>query len=84
MALLRLGLITVICFGLTYSLGREIVLGITTGKIAYSKLRLQCHRTSNPAGFWSLVALFSLLALAFLLAWALLARPLFRMSLPTP
>ena len=66
---LRLLLVTLVCLGLAYFLTREIVAGLKSGKIAYSRKRRFCHRAQNPIGFWLLVGLFSGIIVMSLAAW---------------
>ncbi len=72
---LRLLLITLVCVGLAYLLTREIVAGLKSGKIAYSRKRLYCHRSKNPLGFWLLVGLFSGIIVMSLAAWLWVVWP---------
>jgi hypothetical protein len=66
----RLLLVTAICLGFAFFLGREIWLGLKTGKVAYSRgNRLYCHRSKNPWGFWFLVILFSGFIAMSLVLW---------------
>lgn len=72
---LRLLVVTLVLVGIAYFLGKEVVVGLKTGKIAYSKSRRYCHRLRNPAGFWSLVILFSGIVLTMLVTWLRVVMP---------
>ena len=72
---LRLSLVTLVFLGSAYFLGKEIVVGLKTGKIAYSKSGRHCHRLHNPAGFWLLVVLFSGIVLMMFAVWLRVVLP---------
>ncbi len=72
---LRLALVTLVLLGSAYFLGKEIVSGLHTGKIAYSRRRRYCHRLQNPAGFWLLVIFFSGIILVMFAIWLRVVLP---------
>jgi hypothetical protein len=81
MDVLRVAFATVWLLGLAVFLGRQVVLGLKTGKIAYSRPRRYCHRSANPVGFWLLMLLFGAVALGLFLAWLHVLFPSFPGSL---
>ena len=69
MHLLRLVLITLICWALAGFLLYQIFAGLKSGKIAHSATNQWCSRSKNAVGFWSLVLLFLGFASLALYAW---------------
>ena len=55
----RFLMVALICGGLIALLLPTIYRGLKTGKIRHSTSDTYCHKSKNPVGFWSLVALFS-------------------------
>jgi len=69
MHIVRLVLITLICWSLVWFLCREIRSGVRSGEIAYTRYRWLCRRNSNPVGFWLLVLLFACFASLASYSW---------------
>ena len=67
--LVRLLIVTAVCLGLAVGLGREVVRGLASGKLAHSDSSTYCRRDTNPLGYWALIALFSALAVGSLATW---------------
>jgi hypothetical protein len=67
--ILRLVIVTFACLGLGLFLGREILLGLKTGKIAYTASRIYCDRSKSPLSFWLLVVLFTIFGCLAIAAW---------------
>jgi len=59
MQIIRLVVVTAVAGGLGWFLGKTVFQGITTGVIRHTDSERVCRRDHNPAGFWSLVVLFS-------------------------
>ncbi len=59
MELLRIALASLACGALAIFLGRVLLIGLRTGKIAHTDTASFCDRKKNPLGYWLLVGLFS-------------------------
>lgn len=66
---LRIIVATVVVLGLAWLLGKTVVDGIRTGAIRHTDSTSRCQRQKNPIGFWTLVLLFSGLAVIFTGVW---------------
>ena len=69
MSLLRLLVVTAATWGLFAYLAWVVVDGLRTGAIRHTDSSKRCRRDDNPAGFWALVAPFSLYAAASAVCW---------------
>lgn len=69
MSLLRLLVVTAATWGLFAYLAWVVVDGLRTGAIRHTDSSKRCRRADNPAGFWALVALFSLFAAGAAACW---------------
>jgi hypothetical protein len=69
MPLLRLVLVTVVTWGLSFWLLRTVVLGLRVGAISHSDTTARMVRSERPVRFWLLVAGFSAGALLCAAVW---------------
>lgn len=59
MEILRLAVVSIVFGGLAIFLGKVVILGLLSGRIAHSDSESFVDRSTNPVGFWLLVVLFS-------------------------
>lgn len=69
MSLLRVVLVTLVCLGLGLYLGRVVIAGLVSGKVAYRDSKSVCARRTNPAGYWSLIVLFAAVTVISFVMW---------------
>ncbi len=69
-AMLRIVIATLVCWGLVLFLGYVVAAGFRTGKISHSDSSSFVSRAKNPLAFWSLVVLFLSFMAVFLSVWA--------------
>jgi hypothetical protein len=67
---LRVIVSTVVCLSLGVHLGCVVVAALKSGQVEYTSTSRFVFKRSNPAGYWALVALFSIVALGSIAAWA--------------
>lgn len=58
MELLRIALVSLVCGALAIFLGRVLLIGLRTGKIAHTDTDSFFDIKKNPLGYWLLVGLF--------------------------
>ena len=78
MGLLRLALVSLVCGTFVVFLGRVLLIGLRTGRIAHTNTSTFCEKKKNPLGYWFLVGLFSVLLSAGIYAWAMAAYDVFK------
>ncbi len=59
--------------GLVIFLGRVLLLGLLTGRIAHTDSSSFCDKNKNPFFYWFLVSLFSVFLLASIYVWVKVA-----------
>jgi len=70
MQLLRLILVSLVCGAFAIFIGRVLVTGLRTGRIAHSDTSSFCEKKNNPLGYWSLVILLSVFFSGSIYIWA--------------
>ena len=68
MSVLRLLVTTIVCLGLALFLGRVVIVGLISGQVAHTNSSAVCSRRRNPVGYWALIALFSVIVVASVIA----------------
>jgi hypothetical protein len=68
MDILRIILVTLICWVFIFILGKNVFVGLKTG-IIEGAFRSEYKRNKNPINFWALMLLYSASVALFIYAW---------------
>ena len=71
MTVVRLVLISMVCWGFTIYLGREVLLGIKSGIIRHTDSHKTFNRIKEPIKYWIVIFLFTGLVFLALYGWGL-------------
>ena len=69
MSALRIVAATLIYGGFVLLLGRTVLSGLRSGRVARTDSSSFCWRRDNPLGYWALIVLFSGMVLGCIFAW---------------